>query len=94
MPRIALRVKWVGDVQGVGFRAFVQHVADEHGVTGWVANAPDGSVTAEMEGERDAVRAAVAEALFGPRAAEVTRVEIELGEPEGMTDFEIRRGRD
>ncbi|MCI6158984.1 MAG: acylphosphatase [Selenomonadaceae bacterium] len=39
-----------GRVQGVGFRMFVQQHAIEHGVTGWVRNMEDGSVTMELQG--------------------------------------------
>lgn len=33
-----------GLVQGVGFRFFVERLADKFGVLGWVMNSPDGSV--------------------------------------------------
>jgi len=34
----AERIRVVGRVQGVGFRASAQHLAVQHGVRGWVAN--------------------------------------------------------
>ena len=41
----------VGRVQGVGFRFFVQQNASELGLTGWVRNMDDGSVTMEIQGQ-------------------------------------------
>lgn len=39
-----------GWVQGVGFRYRARHAADLYGVTGWVRNDLDGSVTMEVQG--------------------------------------------
>ena len=44
-----------GRVQGVGFRYFVQQNARELGLTGWVRNMSDGSVTMELQGDQSAV---------------------------------------
>lgn len=44
-----------GRVQGVGFRMYVQQHALELGITGWVKNMSDGSVTMELQGESAAV---------------------------------------
>jgi hydrogenase maturation protein HypF len=56
MTGLAVRtqVKIEGTVQGVGFRPFVFRVAQELGLTGWVANGADG-VTIEAEGTAEAV---------------------------------------
>ena len=40
-----------GRVQGVGFRFFVQQNSLELGITGWVRNMDDGSVTMEIQGQ-------------------------------------------
>lgn len=49
----ALRRRWrfTGRVQGVGFRYFSACAAQKLGLTGWVANNWDGSVTLEAQGE-------------------------------------------
>ena len=39
-----------GRVQGVGFRMYVQQHAMDLGITGWVRNMDDGSVTMELQG--------------------------------------------
>ena len=44
-----------GQVQGVGFRMFVQQHAMELGITGWVKNMDDGTVTMELQGEAEAI---------------------------------------
>ncbi len=46
--RLALRFR--GRVQGVGFRWSNQGTAQELGLTGWVRNNPDGSVSMELQG--------------------------------------------
>ena len=43
--------RFYGRVQGVGFRYKLRHLADSYGVTGWVRNVYDGSVTAQMQGQ-------------------------------------------
>lgn len=44
-----------GRVQGVGFRFRAIHVANHLGLTGWVRNEYDGSVSIEAQGSRAAV---------------------------------------
>lgn len=40
-----------GQVQGVGFRYRAQYAAQNLGLTGWVQNEDDGSVTLEVQGD-------------------------------------------
>ena len=47
---IRRRLRFLGAVQGVGFRFRACHAADGVGATGWVRNEPDGSVTMEIQG--------------------------------------------
>ena len=42
---------FTGNVQGVGFRYRAYHAANSLGLTGWVRNEFDGSVTMEVQGE-------------------------------------------
>ena len=55
MSVIRRRWHFTGNVQGVGFRYFAQCAAQKLGLTGWVANNWDGSVTLEAQGERAAL---------------------------------------
>lgn len=49
MQRVVVR--FVGRVQGVGFRATTRDIARRFPITGWVRNEPDGSVCLEAQGE-------------------------------------------
>jgi len=82
-----------GRVQGVWYRGAMQEEARALGIAGWVENAPDGSVVAEIEGERPAVDALVAWAHHGPAGARVDRVDVDWRPPLGTErgTFAIRR---
>lgn len=54
---IRMRYNFTGWVQGVGFRFRALHAANLLGLTGWVRNEPDGSVTMEVQGKRDGIDA-------------------------------------
>lgn len=44
--------RFIGRVQGVGFRATVRDIAHSFPIAGWVRNEPDGSVVVVCEGEQ------------------------------------------
>lgn len=68
---------WIsGRVQGVFFRSTTQEQAEARGLTGWVRNAPDGRVEAEVQGSPAAVERLIAECRNGPPAAHVTDVDV------------------
>jgi acylphosphatase len=73
MKTLHLRV--TGNVQGVGFRAFVAEEAEARGLRGWVRNRRDGSVELAVSGEDQAVDALVAACRRGPRGASVASVD-------------------
>lgn len=50
-------VRYEGEVQGVGFRWTSKRLANELGLTGWVRNEPDGSVSMELQGNEEQVAA-------------------------------------
>ena len=82
-----------GRVQGVGFRYYAVRHAMDLGLTGWVANEPDGSVRCVAEGPRPALEALLDALERGPAGALVDRVssrwEMATG---GLRSFEVRSG--
>lgn len=94
--RVLIRTVVRGEVQRVGFRAWTQHQAQLHGLTGWVRNLRDGSVEALFAGPANAVEIVVRNLRQGPRGARVEAVEeypaTEAGLAEGGEGgFAIRR---
>jgi acylphosphatase len=85
-----LRVRILGRVQGVFFRAEAQQRAESLGIAGWIRNAEDGSVEAAFEGEEERVHSLVDWCRRGPRGAQVDDVEVEPEEPVGETGFRVR----
>jgi acylphosphatase len=63
-----------GRVQGVGFRYYVVRRATQLGLTGWVANEPDGSVRCVAEGPPDAIDQLDRLLRHGPEGAVVDEV--------------------
>ncbi len=84
------RVTVSGRVQGVWFRAETRDMARLLGLSGWVRNAPDGTVEAVFEGEEAEVGKAVEWCRRGPRMARVDSVELVWEEPRGEQGFEVR----
>jgi acylphosphatase len=84
------RVVVHGRVQGVWFRDSTRRRAEAAGVTGWVANRPDGAVEAVFEGEPDAVTRVADWMRSGPSRAVVEQAEVTEEEPEGLHGFETR----
>ena len=84
---------WVkGFVQGVGFRAHVQHSARQIGVTGWVRNVGDDTVEAVGEGERDKLERLIQAVKTGPLGAQVDEANVEWQNATGeFRDFQLRR---
>ena len=88
---MATRLIITGQVQGVGYRESMRREAQRLGVSGWVRNQRDGSVTALVDGAPADVRALIEWAQRGPRAARVSGVKATGVEAdENLTGFEIR----
>ena len=85
-----IQVRIEGQVQCVGFRAFVEMNAIDLGLVGWVRNRQDGSVEAVFKGTVDAVETMLQRCQAGPPASAVTGVKV-LGEGAGgFNSFAVR----
>jgi acylphosphatase len=73
-----------GRVQGVGYRAWVEHEARRRHLGGWVRNRRDGSVEAVFAGPADVVTEMIAACRRGPSSARVDAVQEESGNPDLM----------
>ena len=56
MDKVRIYAVFHGEVQGVGFRYTARQAANALGLTGWVRNEYDGSVSAEIQGDRDSIQ--------------------------------------
>lgn len=82
---------WVsGQVQGVGFRAFVWHRAALLGLCGFVRNLRDRRVEVVAEGPAASVQTLVEAVRRGPLGARVTGVDLVWETPRGESGFLIR----
>jgi acylphosphatase len=80
-----------GIVQGVNFRYYTRLRAEALGLSGWVANRPDGTVEVVAEGPYAAVEALLDFLQQGPPAARVDYVETYWEKPTGeFRGFRIR----
>ena len=68
------QVTIAGRVQGVGYRAWVDHRARNNDLEGWVRNRRDGSVEALFAGPEEVVSEMVAACRHGPTSARVESV--------------------
>jgi acylphosphatase len=79
-----------GEVQGVGFRYFVQDKATSLGLAGWTRNLPDGRVEVYATGPAPRLSDLAAALHIGPRAARVRAVEERDEHPQTLSGFAIR----
>lgn len=76
-PYAGLHAVISGEVQGVGFRYFVQNRASDLNLTGWVRNLYSGEVEVLAEGPRSQLDILLAELRNGPAHAHVDHVDFD-----------------
>jgi acylphosphatase len=87
--RVAIVVS--GSVQGVFFRSSLQDEAERLGVSGWVRNAADGSVEAQIQGSPEAVDEIIRFCRRGPSGASVENIDVrDLEVLAGERGFRVR----
>lgn len=88
----AVIARVTGRVQGVSFRAWTQAEANRRGLTGWVRNETDGSVTTLLCGSENRVAEMIELLHEGPNSAWVAGVTKETVElTENYARFDIKR---
>jgi acylphosphatase len=78
------QVTITGRVQGVGYRAWIEHQARAHALEGWVRNRRDGSVEALFAGPAEVVSEMVARCRRGPSSARVEAVQEESANSDAL----------
>ena len=90
MSDVGAMITVSGVVQGVGYRYFCIRKARELGLTGWVKNNNDSSVSVLAEGPRELIEALVKDMTIGPSASHVTAVNLNWEKFTGrFKDFDV-----
>ena len=90
-PTSAAEIVVEGQVQGVGYRNFVQRKAAQLGLAGYVMNLKNGSVRVRVEGVREAIESLARELTKGPPLARVDSLAVAWRPPTGrFATFAIR----
>lgn len=63
-----------GRVQGVGFRYFAVHKANEMGISGWVRNSVDGGVIIVAQGIEPELKTFIDYLYIGPTRSRVDKI--------------------
>ena len=86
-----MQVLFEGNVQGVGFRYTVRHIAKGFDVTGWIKNLRDGRVEMQVDGATDEVNAFLDAIRLSELRAHFRKLETKsLPDTPAMRGFEIR----
>ncbi|MCI4353249.1 MAG: acylphosphatase [Thermoplasmata archaeon] len=85
MVVIRMRLRFSGRVQGVNFRQFVRNRSVPLQIGGFVRNLPDGTVEAELEGDRRAIEELERALREEHRYAKIDRVDREELPLQGST---------
>ena len=84
---ISVRLRILGQVQGVWYRGWATDRARELALSGWVRNRRDGSVEALLCGRESQVRTMIEDCREGPTAARVERVIEEPADEQTRGEF-------
>ena len=65
-----------GKVQGVGFRYWMQNLAINNNISGWVKNRSSGDVEAIIIGQEKEVQKLIKQCKIGPSSATIQKIQI------------------
>ena len=65
-----------GKVQGVGFRYWMQNLATNNNISGWVKNISSGDVEALVIGQEEEIQKLIKQCKIGPNSATIQNVHI------------------
>jgi len=83
-----LRIRYEGDVQGVGFRYTVCRLVDQlGGITGGVKNCPDGSVYLVAEASENQLKQLRLHIRTSRLSTYITDEQVAWGDAEGVSGF-------
>ncbi|HEU4741575.1 MAG TPA: acylphosphatase [Meiothermus sp.] len=88
MKRIVVLV--MGEVQGVGYRAYARKRAMELDLSGYAENLGDGRVEVVAEGPREDLEQFLDFLRKGPRLSRVTGLDVQWSEATGLEGFSTR----
>lgn len=88
MKHLNIRIR--GRVQGVFFRSSAQEKARQLGIKGFIRNEPDGTVSAEAEGDDENLASFIEWLKKGPPGARVDDLSSTEGEVKNHDAFEVR----
>jgi acylphosphatase len=91
-PHIIRHVRVRGRVQGVGFRAFVEHHALQRALAGWVRNRRDGTVEAVFAGPQKTVEGMIGACKVGPLSAQVDALDVREGSENDLNESAFGEG--
>lgn len=87
---IAKKICVEGDVQGVFFRHYARKEAEKLGLSGWIKNEYDGSVTIFAQGDEEKLLELAEWAKEGSPMAKVENVEVNEEEIQNLKGFTIK----
>ncbi|SRR5690554_2105107 len=87
--RIRITAIVAGQVQGVGYRAFVRSHAADLGVAGTVENLSDGRVEVVAEGYKPDLEVLLVRMKIGTAHSEVDSIDVQWGEASGLRGFHV-----
>lgn len=85
-----VRVRYEGEVQGVGFRYTARGIANPLGVQGGVENLSDGAVYLIAEGPEDVLKRLLLQIRASRLGPGISNEQIEWGAAQGLAGFYYR----